>query len=57
MLMDKEKNALKFSLQGKRSRSFGNLSVRGKALESRNILDNLGRKYRVCRARTFKKIK
>lgn len=33
-LMDKEKNALKFSLQGKRSRSFGNLSVRGKALES-----------------------
>ena len=32
--MDKEKNALKFSLQGKRSRSFGNLSVRGKALES-----------------------
>ena len=34
MLMDKEKNALKFSLQGKRSRSFGNLSVRGKALES-----------------------
>ena len=30
----KEKNALKFSLQGKRSRSFGNLSVRGKALES-----------------------
>lgn len=33
-LMDKEKNALKFTLQGKRSRSFGNLSVRGKALES-----------------------
>lgn len=33
-LMDKEKNALKFSLQGKRSRSFGNLSVTGKALES-----------------------
>ena len=33
-LMDKEKNALKFRLQGKRSRSFGNLSVRGKALES-----------------------
>lgn len=33
-LMDKEKNALKFSLQSKRSRSFGNLSVRGKALES-----------------------
>lgn len=33
-LMDKEKNALKFSLQGKRSRSFGNFSVRGKALES-----------------------
>lgn len=33
-LMDKERNALKFSLQGKRSRGFGNLSVRGKALES-----------------------
>ncbi len=33
-LMDKEKNATKFTLQGKRSRSFGNLSVRGKALES-----------------------
>ncbi len=33
-LMDKEKNSLKFTLQGKRSRSFGNLSVRGKALES-----------------------
>ena len=33
-LMDKEKNATKFILQGKRSRSFGNLSVRGKALES-----------------------
>ena len=33
-LMDKEKNAMKFTLQGKRSRSFGNLSVRGKALES-----------------------
>lgn len=33
-LMDKEKNSLKFNLQGKRSRSFGNLSVRGKALES-----------------------
>ncbi len=33
-LMDKEKNALKFNLQGKRSRSFGNLSVKGKALES-----------------------
>lgn len=33
-LMDKEKNALKFSLQGKRSRSFGNLSVTGKVLES-----------------------
>lgn len=32
-LMDKEKNALKFNLQSKRSRSFGNLSVRGKALE------------------------
>ena len=32
--MDKEKNSLKFNLQGKRSRSFGNLSVRGKALES-----------------------
>jgi len=33
-LMDKEKNALKFTLLGKRSRSFGNFSVRGKALES-----------------------
>ncbi|MEE0866174.1 MAG: hypothetical protein U0L98_05205 [Clostridia bacterium] len=33
-LMDKEKNATKFTLQSKRSRSFGNLSVRGKALES-----------------------
>lgn len=33
-LMDKEKNSLKFTLQGRRSRSFGNLSVRGKALES-----------------------
>ena len=33
-LMDKEKNGLKFTLQGRRSRSFGNLSVRGKALES-----------------------
>lgn len=33
-LMDKEKNSLKFNLQGKRSRSFGNLSVTGKALES-----------------------
>ena len=33
-LMDKEKNATKFTLQGKRCRSFGNLSVRGKALES-----------------------
>lgn len=33
-LMDREKNALKFNLLNKRSRSFGNLSVRGKALES-----------------------
>ena len=33
-LMDKEKNTFKFNLQAKRSRSFGNLSVRGKALES-----------------------
>lgn len=33
-LMEKEKNALKFNLQEKRSRSFGNLSVTGKALET-----------------------
>jgi len=33
-LMEKEKNATKFNLQEKRSRSFGNLSVTGKALET-----------------------
>lgn len=33
-LMEREKNSLKFNLQEKRSRSFGNLSVTGKALES-----------------------